>query len=48
MRNIVIGIIIGLILGTFYPRVSDFSRAAFDFGTGTVESIADKGTGAVK
>ena len=32
MRNIAIGIIIGLILATFAPRVADLARTGFDTG----------------
>lgn len=32
MRNFIIGLVAGLILATFAPRVADFARFGFDSG----------------
>lgn len=42
MRNIIIGIFIGLVVATFAPKVADLSRDLFDAGRNLGGEVVEK------
>ena len=48
MRNIILGVIIGLILGTFYPSAASISRNLFDAGASATETLVEGSTEAIR
>lgn len=48
MRNFILGVLAGLILATFAPRVADFARFGFDSGRELAGSAVEKGGNAAR
>lgn len=42
MRNFILGLLAGLILATFAPRLADFARYGFDSGRELAGSAVEK------
>jgi hypothetical protein len=42
MRNFILGVLAGLVLATFAPRVADFARFGFDSGRELAGSAVEK------